>query len=200
MPMKADFFQHLSRTPIQVKTLNSALVLFVEKGYFNTSIPDIVSHSGVSTGSIYKHFGDKKGLAEALIRHLSEEVYQREQAIIAQHESCQARYRALANWLMQFSLDYPAVMTFMMLARHQTFLPESVNLCSSKPFMLLRDVIAQGIQTGEVRDMDLLISASLAFGSVLRMIQLHLDDALPKPIMDYQDELIASGWRAISAN
>ncbi|UQB42522.1 TetR/AcrR family transcriptional regulator [Thiomicrospira microaerophila] len=198
--MKMDFFQHLDGSKLQVKVLNSALELFVEKGYFNTSVPDLVAHSGVSIGSIYKHFGDKQGLAEALVQRLTEEVYWREQQIVESHTGCFERYQALVKWLFQFSIDYPSVMAFMLLARHQTFLPESGSLCSSKPFMLLRDVIAQGIEQGVVRQMDLLIAASLAFGSVLRMVQLHLDGVLPKPLLAYQDELIQSGWSAIATN
>ncbi|WP_044406746.1 TetR/AcrR family transcriptional regulator [Thiomicrospira microaerophila] len=198
--MQADFFQHVGGSKLQVKILNSALVLFVEKGYFNTSVPDLVAHSGASIGSLYKHFGDKQGLAEALMQRLTEEVYQRETKVIAPCVSSYSRYKALVSWLIQFTLDYPAVMSFMLLARHQTFLPESASLCSSKPFMLLRDVIAQGIREGEVRQMDLLIAASLAFGSVLRMIQLHLDGVLPKSIIDYQAELIDAGWQAICAD
>ena len=65
--------------------------------------------------------------------------------------------------------------------------------------MLLRDEIAAGIASGEVRQMDVMVAASVAFGSVLRMMQLHLDGVLPCPLMDYFDDLIEAGWRAIAA-
>lgn len=39
---------------------------FSEKGYYNASTADIVSESGMARGSLYYHFGDKKGLFKAI--------------------------------------------------------------------------------------------------------------------------------------
>ncbi|MBE0492808.1 MAG: TetR/AcrR family transcriptional regulator [Thiomicrospira sp.] len=192
-----NFFHVDASSPLKTKVLTSALYLFVEKGYFNTSIPDLVKHSGVSTGTIYKHFGDKQGLANSLMERLIEELYQQEIAIIEPHSSAQARYRALVVWMMQFSLDYPEVMSFILYARHKDYLPNSSHICSSKPFMILRDIVQQGIDSQELRKMDGMVAASLAFGGVLRMVQLHLDGLLERPLMAYLDELTDSAWRAI---
>lgn len=195
--MVNNFLQHINGTPLQLKVLNSALQLFVEKGYFNTSIPDLVAHSGVSTGSIYKHFGDKEGLARVLMERLVEEIYQQQLAVVAEHGNAKSRYEALAHWMCQLTLEYPTVMGFLLYARHQAFLPDSSSICSSRAFMLLRDVLAQGMLSGEVRKMDVMVAASVGFGSVLRMMQLHLDGVLQQPLPEYFDEMIDAGWRAI---
>ncbi len=54
--------------------LDSALRLFSDKGYFNTSIHDIVRDSNISIGSIYHHFKDKRGVALALYRSTTEQM------------------------------------------------------------------------------------------------------------------------------
>lgn len=192
------FFKN-EQSDIRARALDSALMLFAEKGYFNTSIPDLVAHSGVSIGSIYKHFGDKEGMARTLLETLVEEIYQQQIRVLVSSHGARARYEALARWMCQLTLDYPQVMGFVLYARHQAFLPDSSSICSSKAFMLLRDEIAAGIASGEVRQMDVMVAASVAFGSVLRMMQLHLDGVLPCPLMDYFDDLIEAGWRAIAA-
>lgn len=64
--------------------------------------------------------------------------------------------------------------------------------------MLLRDEMAAGMARKEIRRMDVMVAASIAFGSVLRLMQLHLDGVLEKPLMDYLDELLAACWRAIA--
>lgn len=46
--------------------LDIALRLFAEKGYNNTSIQDISSAAGVSVGSLYFYFPNKKSIYEAL--------------------------------------------------------------------------------------------------------------------------------------
>ncbi|HEY9017993.1 TetR/AcrR family transcriptional regulator [Thiomicrospira sp.] len=193
-----NFFQIDTGSPLKTKVLTSALCLFVEKGYYNTSIPDLVQHSGVSTGTIYKHFGDKQGLANSLMELLVEELYRQELAVIAAQDTTQARYRALVMWIVEFSLDYPEVMSFILYARHKNYLPNFSHICSSKPFMILRDIIQQGMASQEVRPMDVMIAVSLAFGSVLRMVQLHLDGVLEKPLMAYVDELTETAWCAIA--
>lgn len=191
------FFKN-EQSEIRARALESALRLFAEKGYFNTTIPDLVAHSGVSIGSIYKHFGDKEGVARTLLETLIEEIYQQQHLVLVSHQGAQARYEALARWMCQLTLDYPQVMGFVLYARHQAFLPDSSSICSSKPFMLLRDEMAAGMARGEIRRMDVMVAASVAFGSVLRLMQLHLDGALSKPLMDYLDELLAACWRAIA--
>ncbi len=42
--------------------LHKAMELYWEKGYFATSIQDLVSHLGISRASLYATFGDKKQL------------------------------------------------------------------------------------------------------------------------------------------
>lgn len=184
-------------SPIRSKALNSALILFAEKGYFNTSVPDLVQHSGVSTGSIYKHFGDKEGLARALLEALVEELHSRQSELLAGVEGCQPQYLALARWMFELTVEYPQVMSFVLYARHQAFLPDSSTICSSKVFMMLRDVLAQGMQQGQIRNMDVMVAAAVAFGSVIRLMQLELDGVLDHPLMDYFEEVTQAGWRAI---
>lgn len=46
--------------------LDAAQAAFIEHGYAQTSIADVVSRSDSSVGSLYHHFGDKNGLYSAL--------------------------------------------------------------------------------------------------------------------------------------
>lgn len=56
-----------SRTAI----LEAALDLFSHRGYGATSMRDIASRAGVSTGSVYHHFQDKEALFLALIEQFT---------------------------------------------------------------------------------------------------------------------------------
>jgi len=49
--------------------LKVALQLFLEKGYENTSLQDIIKASGGSLATIYKYFDGKDGLFYAILRH-----------------------------------------------------------------------------------------------------------------------------------
>lgn len=54
--------------------LNSALKLFLEKGFSSTSIEDITKLAGVSKGSFYTYFPSKEGLLNEVVNLFLEEV------------------------------------------------------------------------------------------------------------------------------
>jgi TetR/AcrR family transcriptional regulator, mexJK operon transcriptional repressor len=47
--------------------LKSGSILFVEKGYDNTTAKDIAQHAGVATGTFYRYFSDKRQLLMSLL-------------------------------------------------------------------------------------------------------------------------------------
>lgn len=47
--------------------LESSLYLFVNKGYFNTTIRDIIAEAEVGTGTFYNYFVDKEDVVKALL-------------------------------------------------------------------------------------------------------------------------------------
>ena len=56
-----------SKTATRTQILQSALVCFAENGYYQTTMDDIVSRSGLSKGALYWHFKSKQELFIALI-------------------------------------------------------------------------------------------------------------------------------------
>jgi len=51
------------------KIIHTAFELFVDKGYDNVSINDIVQKAGVSKGGLYHHFKNKNELYEETLKH-----------------------------------------------------------------------------------------------------------------------------------
>lgn len=55
--------------------IDAGRILFVEKGYFNTSIGDLVGRSGVGTrGAFYHHFKDKSELFRAVFEEVERDL------------------------------------------------------------------------------------------------------------------------------
>ncbi|MFK8183334.1 MAG: TetR/AcrR family transcriptional regulator [Phormidesmis sp.] len=63
-----------SREFDEMEALDKAMRLFWRTGYSETSVRDLVEHTGVAHAGLYAAFGDKRGLFEAALRK-----YQREQ-------------------------------------------------------------------------------------------------------------------------
>ena len=187
---------HLNKTKLAI--LNSALILFVEKGYFNTSISDLVKHSGVSTGSIYHGFNDKEAIADTLMQSLLTQIEGEQIQVLARYKSSWERFYHLSKWMLTTAETYPHVMQFILTARHKEFLPEVLPICSAKPFMNLRAVIQQGMDEGDLKQMDIMVAAACAYGGVLRLIQLGLDGLLEDPLNQYLDDITNTCWRSIA--
>lgn len=179
------------------RVLAVAVRLFSGQGYFNTSIPDIVRESGVSTGSIYHHFRDKEGIAKALFDTLTERLETEFSAIEARLPATGDRCRAIIEFLFRLTEREPEVMEFMLYAKHKEFLPGEAPICSSKPFRRMREIVAEGIVKGEVREMDANIAAAAVYGPAIRLIQLRLDGIFERPLTGALDEVWDCAWRAV---
>lgn len=59
----------------QENILKAALELFAERGYNGTSTSKIAKKAGVSEGLIFRHFENKKGLLDAIIKLGEEKAY-----------------------------------------------------------------------------------------------------------------------------
>ncbi len=180
------------------KVLHTALRLFTERGYFNTSMRDITGESGVSTGSVYHHFRDKEGVAAALFALLLQRMEAELARISTAHESAHDQCRAVISLLFDITRREPHTMTFMLYVKHREFLPDERPICSSKPFAMMRAMVERGMQRGEIEPGDVLVRSSCLFGGAIRMITSHLDGILERPLDCYLDETWFCSWRAVA--
>lgn len=54
-------------SPAGEKLLQSALVLFLEKGFAATRVEDIATHAGISKGAVYLHYPTKEALFRGVV-------------------------------------------------------------------------------------------------------------------------------------
>lgn len=178
--------------------LATALRLFVQRGFFATSVHDIRRAAGLSIGSIYHHFSSKEAVARALYDGLVARMTALVESACNEHQTARDRSRAVAEQLCQAALETPELLTFVLHARHHEFLPDAPPVCSTRPFELMQELVRDGITTGELRSMDVVAASLALFGGVIRLIQLALDGVLQRPLADYFDEVWEAGWRAVS--
>lgn len=65
------------------KLIAAARKAFAEVGYANASMDDFTAEAGLTRGALYHHFGDKRGLFEAVVAQIDQEMWQRVNAIAA---------------------------------------------------------------------------------------------------------------------
>lgn len=194
--------KNIRRTPehTQQLVLSATLQLFTQKGYFNTSVRDIARESQVSIGSIYHHFKDKEGVASAMYNGLLKRMSESLEDIQRSNKSAHNRCRAVIEFLFEITEEEPQVMEFMMYSKHREFLPDENPICSAQPFVLMREMVAQGMESGEIQNLDLMVASSCLYGGAIRMITSRLDGIIEKSLLEYVDSIWECSWRSIAAN
>ncbi len=92
-----------SREFCPAEALDKAMRVFWAKGYFGTSIEDLVAATGVSRYGLYGEFGDKKGLFVAALDHYQANIVRPLLEIIDQPGASLPALRALFALLSEFS-------------------------------------------------------------------------------------------------
>lgn len=182
------------------KVLAAALKLFTSKGYFSTSMRDITRESSVSTGSVYHYFKDKEGVGAALYQDMIDRMSQELQEISRTHESAHDQCQAVISLLFKITEEDPEVMSFMLYVKHREFLPDERPVCSSQPFVIMREMVQRGMVRGEIESRDVLAASSCLFGGAIRIITSYLDGVLEKPLHSYLDDVWFCSWKAVSAS
>lgn len=184
---------------LREKVLETALQLFSDHGYFNTSIHDIRKEADVSIGAIYHHFRKKEHLAKSLHDSLLHRMEEAITPVMKQETGCLERSRSVIALIFNLTVQEPRMMQFVLLAKHREYLPGEVPICSSRPFVMMRQILEDGMEAGEVRVLEPWVAATAMFGGALRMMNLYLDGALERPLAEYLDQVAECGWRAVKA-
>jgi len=190
----------IKKTPVDTRSLivNTALRLFSEKGYFNTSVQDIKSTAGISIGSIYHHFSGKDAIARALYEDLLVKMQGLIEVIGQQQNNAHDCCKEVVRQLFIMTEYDPEAMQFMLLGKHQEFLPDEQPICSSRPFEMMQDMVKQGMVDGDIRAGDVGIAAACLFGGPLRMIGLRLDGIVDRPLPEQLNEVWGYAWQAVA--
>lgn len=147
--------------------LEAALACFLDKGFVATSIADIRTRSGASTGSIYHFFSGKGALAEALLREAVAGWARLSAASLDPESSPETAIKASVSGLMIWGFGNP---------RHVRFMEEMRSLSSNDPYLApVRALLESGetlgatqyagmVATGAVRNLPFSIAHALMLG------------------------------------
>lgn len=180
------------------RVVETARKLFVEKGFHNVSIPEVVKASGVSTGAIYHHFGNKENLARHIYeRTLSDYTATLKKRLIGA-ASAREKLRVCALLGFEIAEEDPIMMEYMLFMRHGEFMCDTPPVCLGQPFAWVQETVAKGMEDGEIEPGNLLVSAASFTGVILRMIQLHLDGVSSGSLIQNFEETFRNAWAAVA--
>jgi len=183
--------------PVDCRILTAALDLFVNKGFHNVSVHDVQKQADVSIGSIYNHFGGKEGIAKALYKHMLIEMQDLVDCVISEKSTAIERCNEIISQLFSYTETHRNIIAYVFHSKHYEFITGEPPICDSSPFVAMRDIIKQGMKSGEIREHNLWVASSAIFGPPIRLIHLRLDGIVTKPLPTLLDETLISIWQGM---
>jgi len=176
----------------------TAVRLFGEKGFKETTIRDLSLAAKIAEGTLYRHYESKEDLAwQLFVRYnsiLSERLDQ------AQERQVDTRSRLTAI-IRDFSAFYEAnqrVVEFLFLTRHGFM--QRQNPRTRNPYLVFRRVIRAGMNSGEIAPMDADVATSMVMGIILQIIDTGLlTGRIRQKLSDLEPTIVDACMRALSA-
>lgn len=140
------------------KILAGALECFSSKGYVAATINDIVNHSGISKGSIYKLFKSKEEIYVQLMYQNTDEVLQDIQTLIAKYTTALEKLTSLFTEYLSRDLNSYLLNSFLVQSEFELYSSRREDIMKlleerrSLKITIISDVLHEGIKNGEFKE------------------------------------------------
>lgn len=178
--------------------LSAAARRFVAVGIGKTTMEDIASEAGAGKATLYRYFDNKDAVIDALLAREAERFVAEVSAAAAEHDHAQARIEAAFVAGVRFFVDHP-MLTKGRDEEPRELLPR-IQATSGPMVMggleLYADLIAEGIDAGELRRVDpqtaaeVIVRLILSYFSFPPMV-VRVDD--PDELRGFARALVAGG-------
>lgn len=179
----------------------SARKLFLSRGLEATRIEDVRDDCGISTGSLYHHFGSKQGLLEAVVvealsdhkRALLEKLKSNDSAQSAVH----ALIASTATWMSENPDAARCIFRFR--GALESADSSALKAHNRNELSPLLKQLQRWIDQGELRDLPLPLLLSLLHGPLYEYARAWLAGRVTLPPSAHIDEFAAAAWGALRA-
>lgn len=150
--------------------LSSALSLFAEKGYANTSISDIIDKADVARATFYLYFKNKEEVFQSLLENLFTDVARKEQELAGVND-LPSIVRDTAGRLLLIFEKHRDFLTIILLRSYELDLKSRnmVTFFFDQVSELLKANLYQQIQKGVLRPCDVDVISKVVLGSIKEM-------------------------------
>ena len=174
----------------------TALRLFVDQGIDGTTIRDIAAAAGIAEGTLYRHYPGKDALAWELFSQNYTAFALELNRIQAGQATIRAKIEAMVRQCCIFFDEDPVLFSYLLLAQHgqlQKVTPEMPN-----PVEVVREVLAGGMDRGEIPAGDPDVAAAMVLGIVLQVAIFKIYQRLTQSLTSLAEVLVEATWRVVA--
>lgn len=134
--------------------LNTALTLFVRRGFYGTPTSLISKEAGVATGTLFFYFRTKEELIDDLYLRIKAEAAEAFCRGLDREPDAKAKLYRLGRNAVAWAAEHPEKMKFMEQFAHSPFVSTTAQEEGMSRFLFLHELINEGIREGSIRDYD----------------------------------------------
>jgi AcrR family transcriptional regulator len=174
----------------------TALKLFVDKGIDGATIRDIAAMAGIAEGALYRHYPGKEALAWDLFSRNYTAFALELSRVQAAHETLHAKLDAMVRQFCAFFDQDPVLFSYLLLAQHGQL--QKVTSDMPNPVEVVREVLATGMDRGEIPSGNPDVAAAMVLGIVLQVAVFKIYQRLTQSLASLAELLVAACWRVLA--
>jgi len=187
----------------RLQIVRTACRLFAQRGYHNTTMPDIARELNMSVGNLYNYFPSKEELAKEVMQTVSKWVAERLRAINEEDIPTREKIYKLVEGFFEVSLEEPELIDYFLrvfLSNREVFKEGCEGFaCVGEVVTEVMILLSTGVERGELRNQDFFPAFVTVMGPMGGIVFLKGEGVLEKPLMDYVDDVAQNIWNALKA-
>jgi AcrR family transcriptional regulator len=146
--------------------LETALVLFCERGFYGTPTSLISREAGVATGTLFFYFATKEELIDTLYRQIKSEAAAALKSGVDREPAMKQKLCRVWENAITWATENPDRFRFMEQFAHSPFVSSTAHDEGMSHFLFLQDLVRDGIREGIIRDYDPVLLCSILAASL----------------------------------
>ena len=172
--------------------LRAALELIAEHGFHGAPMAMVAERAGVGAGTIYRYFEGKDALIAEIFAELEKKLVEYLLPGYSLDRPLRERFIYLSSMIIRYFMDNAIHFRFIeqyMNSPYGVTLRRERLLGEARDIDLFRNLLQEGIDRRELKDLPLAMHFALAFGPVVSLLRDHilgflaLDDALIRKVV-----------------
>lgn len=181
--------------------IENALKLFSQKGFYNTTIPDIAKSMKMSVGNMYNYFASKEELAKYAIKYSTKIIALELKTINEMDISSKEKVFLFTKRYFENIKKSPEIIEYFLrvyLSNREVFKDGCEGfLCVGEFVTEVMILLEEGAKKGEFREQDFFAAFGMFMGALGGFAFLSGEKVLEKDLLEYSDLIAENIYRAL---
>ncbi len=184
--------------------LETSLLLFSQKGFYSTTMPDIAKQMKMSVGNFYNYFSSKEALAQELIRYSSDKVATMIRSVNDLDCSSKEKIKKIVNLYFTLATEKPQYLDYFLrvyLSNKEIFKDGCQGMICVSSFVTEMMIFFEvGVKKGELRNQSFFSAFGLFMGYLGGFVFLNGENILEDELSSFVDDVSYNIYHALKVH